>query len=284
MREIRTIPFGFGQLIKWVQPTKRTFLFLLPMVEDLDSDGTEDAHDSDRDDGIANLLETANGSDPNDSNSANLAPTDINSTAVLNLPENTPANVIFGQILASDPDQDANLTYSMRTPFPHDLNPGAWFDADESTTLFRNRDGNHMADTHGDGLARWNDRSSNERNATMSTFRTQPLFKENYLNGRSVLRFDGTNYLNVDLGYLRTRITPSLRLKEEGEKLTISLTAVEATKGILVTKIIDMVLTSGQWLECMSAILPKFSELGPIGSTTEKVIKSLTETDFNEYK
>ena len=71
--------------------------FLIPItnvVEDLDSDGTEDAHDSDRDgDGIANLLETANGSDPNDSNSANLAPTDINSTAVLNLPENTPANL-----------------------------------------------------------------------------------------------------------------------------------------------------------------------------------------------
>ena len=100
---------------------EKDFLILITnVVEDLDRDGTEDAHDSDRDgDGIDNLLETANGSDPNDSNSANLAPTDINSTAVLNLPENTPANVIFGQILASDPDQDANLTYSMRARHFH---------------------------------------------------------------------------------------------------------------------------------------------------------------------
>ena len=176
------------------------------VVEDLDGDGTEDAHDTDRDgDGIANLLENANGSDPNDSNSTNLAPTDINSTAVLTLPENTPFNIMLGQILASDPDTDANLTYTMRTPFPHDLNPGAWFDADESPTLFRNMDGNLSADTNGDGIARWNDRSSNERNATMSTFRTQPLLKENHLNGRSVLRFDGTNYLNVDFSWLANK-------------------------------------------------------------------------------
>ncbi len=176
------------------------------VVEDMDGDGTEDAHDPDRDgDGIANLLETANGSDPNDANSTNFAPTDINSTAVLTLPENTPAYVMLGQVLASDPDQDANLSYSMTTPFPHDLSPGVWFDADESLTLFQNMDGNLSADTNGDGIARWNDRSSNERNATMSTFRTQPLLKKNHLNGRSVLRFDGTNYLNVDFSWLANK-------------------------------------------------------------------------------
>ena len=72
---------------------------------------------------------------------------------------------------------------------------------DESNTLFRNMDGN-LVDTNGDGIARWNDRSSNERNATISTFRSQPLLKKNYLNGRSVLRFDGTNYLDIDFTWL----------------------------------------------------------------------------------
>ena len=105
---------------------KHFLISLTNVVEDMDGDGFEDANDTDRDgDGIANNLENVYGSDPNDANSANHAPTDFNATSVLNLPENTPANLVFGQVLASDPDHDSNLTYSIRTPFPHDLTPGA---------------------------------------------------------------------------------------------------------------------------------------------------------------
>ena len=76
-------------------------------------------------------------------------------------------------------------------------------------------DGNLLADTNGDGIALWNDRSSNERNATMSTFRTQPLFKENYLNDDLFCGLTVPTLMLILVG-LRTRTTPSLRLKEEG--------------------------------------------------------------------
>ena len=36
----------------------------------------------------------------------------------------------------------------------------------------------------------------------MATFATQPVLCENFLNGRSVLRFDGTNYLDADFSWL----------------------------------------------------------------------------------
>ena len=119
-------------------------------------------------------------------------------------------------------------------------------------------DGNLSADTNGDGIARWNDRSSNERNATMSTFRTQPLLKENYLNGRSVLRFDGTNYLNVDFSWLANKdytiIAVEGRRSSKNDNYYLLNTQVEGLirKVILVTE--AMIYTFAQSNDLNTAI------------------------------
>ena len=172
-------------------------------VVDLDGDGIEDHLDDDIDgDNLANSLEWINGSDPNDANSTNHAPTEVNTTTPLNLPENTPSGSAFGQVIAVDPDSDANISYSLGAVFPPDLSPGVWLDADDSSTLWQDTTALTEANQTGHGIALWQDRTPHERNATMATFATQPVLRENFLNGRSVLRFDGTNYLDVDFSWL----------------------------------------------------------------------------------
>ena len=87
---------------------------LLNQVEDLDGDGTEDHYDYDDDgDGFLDTIETTYGSDPRDSNSvANAAPIilDLNGSTIL---ENQPAGTLVGRLLASDPDANASLSFSL---------------------------------------------------------------------------------------------------------------------------------------------------------------------------
>jgi hypothetical protein len=176
------------------------------VIEDLDADGTEDPFDNDKDgDGLANDLELTTGSDPIDANSSNRSPSEVNSTAPLDLPENTLAGTVFGQILGIDPDADANLTYSLGPVFPSDLSPGVWLDADSPSSLWQNTGKTYSANETGDAIALWLDRSANERNATQSSFSLQPLLRKNHLNGRDVLRFDGANFLSVDFSWLANK-------------------------------------------------------------------------------
>ncbi len=45
----------------------------------------------------------------------------------------------------------------------------------------------------GDGVATWNDTSGNNNHASQLTAANRPIFKTNMLNGKPVIRFDGTN-------------------------------------------------------------------------------------------
>ena len=87
---------------------------LLNQVEDLDGDGIEDHFDSDDDgDGFSDAAETAHGSDPRNGQSMpNSAPLtlDLNSSGIL---ENRPAGTAAGRFLATDPDPNATLVFSL---------------------------------------------------------------------------------------------------------------------------------------------------------------------------
>ena len=87
---------------------------LLNQVEDLDGDGIEDHYDPDDDgDGFSDATEIAYGSDPRNGQSlANSAPAtlDLNGSTIL---ENQPAGTLVGNLLASDPDANATLSFSL---------------------------------------------------------------------------------------------------------------------------------------------------------------------------
>ena len=68
-----------------------------------------------------------------------------------------------------------------------------WLDAADSSTLFDATAGGNLVTTDGAAVARWQDKSGNNRHATQSTTNARPLLKTSIKNGRNGLRFDGSN-------------------------------------------------------------------------------------------
>ena len=68
-----------------------------------------------------------------------------------------------------------------------------WLDAADSSTLFDATAGGNLVTTDGSAVARWADKSGNNRHATQGTANARPLLKTSVKNGRNVLRFDGAN-------------------------------------------------------------------------------------------
>ena len=68
-----------------------------------------------------------------------------------------------------------------------------WLDAADSSTLYNATAGGSLVTTDGSAVARWNDKSGNNRHATQSTANARPLLKTSIKNGRNVVRFDGSN-------------------------------------------------------------------------------------------
>ncbi|MDC0158108.1 cadherin domain-containing protein, partial [Verrucomicrobia bacterium] len=87
---------------------------LVNQIEDFDGDGAEDHFDNDDDgDGFSDATEIAYGSDPRNAQSlANSAPAtlDLNGSTIL---ENQPAGTPVGNLLATDPDANATLSFSL---------------------------------------------------------------------------------------------------------------------------------------------------------------------------
>jgi len=92
--------------------TKKGFVVkVINVVEDLDGDGTEDAHDDDIDgDGFTNEVETAYGADPWDKQSVANATPDLLELNGTSIEENQPIDTKVGQFLVGDPDGNAGLT------------------------------------------------------------------------------------------------------------------------------------------------------------------------------
>jgi hypothetical protein len=68
-----------------------------------------------------------------------------------------------------------------------------WLDAADSSTLFDATAGGNLVTTDGAAVARWADKSGNNRHAIQSTANARPLLKTSVKNGRNILRFDGSN-------------------------------------------------------------------------------------------
>jgi len=71
---------------------------------------------------------------------------------------------------------------------PAEITTALWFDAADSSTI-----------TIATGVSQWDDKSGNGRNATQATGANQPSVISAALNGKNVIRFDGSNdTLNYD--------------------------------------------------------------------------------------
>ncbi|NDC19766.1 MAG: hypothetical protein EBZ87_05820 [Microbacteriaceae bacterium] len=66
-----------------------------------------------------------------------------------------------------------------------------WLDA--TTGLFDATSGGNAVTTDGSAVARWEDQSGNGRNATQATLNNRPVLKTSIQNGKSGIRFDGSN-------------------------------------------------------------------------------------------
>ena len=68
-----------------------------------------------------------------------------------------------------------------------------WLDASDASTLFQNSNGTTAATADGDPVGYWGDKSENNWNLVQSDGSKKPAIKLSIKNGRSVVRFDGTN-------------------------------------------------------------------------------------------
>ena len=68
-----------------------------------------------------------------------------------------------------------------------------WLDAADASTLFDATAGGNLVTTDGAAVARWQDKSGNNRHATQGTANARPLLKTGIKNARNGLRFDGVN-------------------------------------------------------------------------------------------
>jgi hypothetical protein len=68
-----------------------------------------------------------------------------------------------------------------------------WLDASDTSTLYNATVGGSLVTTDGSAVARWQDKSGNNRHATQATANARPLLKTAIKNGRNGIRLDGTN-------------------------------------------------------------------------------------------
>ena len=68
-----------------------------------------------------------------------------------------------------------------------------WLDAADSSTLFDATAGGSLVTADGAAVARWADKSGNNRHATQATVNARPVLRTNIQNAKSSIRFDGGN-------------------------------------------------------------------------------------------
>lgn len=67
-----------------------------------------------------------------------------------------------------------------------------WLDGSDSSTMLQSSGGSPVA-SNGDPIGVWRDKSGNSYHATQTDGTKKPTFRTNVKNGKSVVRFDGTN-------------------------------------------------------------------------------------------
>ena len=94
--------------------------------------------------------------------------------------ENLPAGSTIANLSAIDPDQD-NLSFSFFSFSPLDLDPVLWLDADDPNTIT----------TSSGKISGWNDKSGGNHIFTQSNQQLRPVLRQNKINGKPAVRFDG---------------------------------------------------------------------------------------------
>jgi len=100
-----------------------------------------------------------------------------------------------------------------------------WFDASRPSTLFQNSNGTTAVTTSGNPVGYWGNSSSltgASRNATQATSTARPTWQTNVINGRAVVRFDGTSDF-LDTGAISALDTANLTW------FTVSTTVLPST-------------------------------------------------------
>jgi hypothetical protein len=73
-------------------------------------------------------------------------------------------------------------------------NLALWLDAQDGATLFDAQSGGSLVAADG-SVGRWVDKSGGGRNVTQGTANNRPVLKTGIVNGRNVLRFNGTSHI-----------------------------------------------------------------------------------------
>jgi len=76
-----------------------------------------------------------------------------------------------------------------------------WFDANDEKTLFDSVTGGSLVTTDAASVARWEDKSGNNRHATQSTLANRPLLKRGILNRKNIMRSSGSTGIKYDISY-----------------------------------------------------------------------------------
>jgi hypothetical protein len=79
----------------------------------------------------------------------------------------------------------------------------AWYDANDSATLFQASDGTTPATTDGDVVGYWADKSGNGLNVTQAVTVSKPTLQLNELGGKPGIRFDGSNDVLASAAFSR---------------------------------------------------------------------------------
>jgi len=82
-----------------------------------------------------------------------------------------------------------------------------WFDASDASTLYDATSGGNLVTTDGATVARWQDKSGNNRHATQATANARPVLKTAVKNGKNVIRFDGANDTLFNLNAISSLVT-----------------------------------------------------------------------------
>jgi hypothetical protein len=107
--------------------------------------------------------------------------------------------IIIYNAALSDTDRSAVESYLMQkwaitpAPVPQTIaGLQAWYDASDASTLFDATTSGSLVAADG-AVARWEDKSGNNRHATQATSGSRPLRRASGVNGLGALDFDGTN-------------------------------------------------------------------------------------------
>ena len=84
------------------------------------------------------------------------------------------------------------ITPSFTQWTPANITTALWLDAADASTFYDATTGGNPVTNNG-AIARWEDKSGNVRHATEGTLANRPLRVYSVQNGRSIVRFDGSN-------------------------------------------------------------------------------------------